>query len=47
MGAVIVCDFPDKWPELLPLVMAGLTSGKENEVEGALLALTEMFKAYR
>jgi hypothetical protein len=47
LGTMILGDFPHAWPGLMEAVVASLNSDNEQQVEAGLLALIEIFRAYR
>jgi hypothetical protein len=47
VGAIIVEDFPEQWPELLPQIQAVLGTGQEAHTQTALLCLLECFRKYQ
>jgi importin-7 len=47
LGTMITADFPHAWPGLLETVVVSLNSDNEPQLEAGLLALIEIFRAYR
>lgn len=44
--AVVYCDYPEKWPGLLPALQANLASGEEARVHGSLVCLRILVRKY-
>jgi len=46
LGKIAIADYPEKYSELLPKLMAYITSNDQNVMSGALLSLYELTKKY-
>jgi len=47
LANIVVEEFPEQWPDLLPTILTGITSNQEAHIEGSLIALYQMYKKYR